>query len=558
LMTLRPTKRVLALLAVVAIACVHILFFRRPRSPPPAQSAFPDIIHHHTPLPPPGHAHWPLLDKLLGPPLLPTKCRDLPVPDYYWSAQDAFTPAFVAIPNPQQVPVGETVCVRVVVPAKPARSSVLYTPMPDMPWDSVLLDLVGQQTNVSVPVHLQMAPDIRNTRRDSVHVYEADVVLRDADEYRARGYIEFRDAEWNPDGGLQPVAYGTEALYVPETLSVTVEDDGTSKYSLARHMELPLCTEADAEGRWVAEAMLPFDAELVAPAENHGLVWLPYACRLRRISYSEYISCLATRYPMMHWYGDSNLRRALKKITTLGEWCSANATHYNSTETRTCLCEDYADGFQPFDARYRELMIDLDPSGGRALTKPTKYADVPAGIARMYLHKWEGLSYRNRPPWPQEFQNGITSRYGHPMMALISLTNWDAAFSSRAYFAVEMQALLDHLAREYTPFTELYVRTGQYYCCRTDVGQRPRSYSRLRNAYFDQYVVDAFAERFGGSHALHVWDVASISERLPLWVRRDNVKCPSNHARAEIVEVENQVLMNAMCNREVERPAFVD
>ncbi|KAJ2442720.1 hypothetical protein IWW46_002888 [Coemansia sp. RSA 2440] len=581
---LRPSKRMLALVAVVVVVCIHIVFYWKPAELHDVDgmhrvddelhragdelhrvddglhrvtdrphddtngphTEFPSLIHHHMPIP--LSSHWSLLDKLFGPSTLATKCHDIPIPSYYWTAKDAFTPAFVALPNAQPIQVGSTVCVRVIVPAKPQRASVVYTPMPDTPWDSILIDMVGTTNNVSVPVRLQMTNDVRNTRRDDVHVYEADVELRDADEYRPRGYIEFRDAEWNPDGGLLPVDYVPEPLYVPESARVEAVDDGSSMYSLDRYLELPLCTDPAAEGRWIHTDMLPFDPHLVPEPENHNLVWLPYTCRLQRITYTDFASCLATAYPLMHWYGDSNLRRSLKKIVSMGDWCSFNSTS-NATETRSCLCEDYQDPFMPFDARYRELIIDIDQTGGQALMQPTEFALVPDNTARVYLHKWEGLSTRNKPAWTQGFDARITPQYGNPQVALISLTNWDAAFSSRAYFAVEMQKLLDYVQVEYSNYTQLYIRTGQYYCCRTDqTPNAPRAYSRLRNAYFDQYVIDAFRERFGHSHVIRIWNVAQVSERLPLSVRKETVKCPANHARAEVVEIENQILMNAMCN----------
>ncbi|KAI9471750.1 hypothetical protein LPJ78_001950 [Coemansia sp. RSA 989] len=552
---IRPTKLMLALAALVLLGFIPILHFLRPtsmqRPAEPAHADYPElpqIVHHH---PPPPPQQWSLLDKLFGSPPAQTSCSTIPIPENYWETKDAFTPAFVSIPNNRAIKVGESVCVRVVVPAKPSRSEVLYTPFPNTPWDSIMIDLIGTTTNISIPIQLRMANDIRNTWRDHTHVYEADVRLRDPDEYRLTGYIEFRDAQWNPDGGLQPIDYNPEPIYVPETLSVVVHDDVFSPYSLSRYLELPLCSEPDSEGRWVHVDQLPFSPELVLPAENHNLTWLPYNCRLQPIRYQDFATCLSTTYPLMHWYGDSNIRRSLKKITTMGEWCSNSTNIYsNGTETRSCLCEDYSTPFKPFDARYRELILDLDQNGGHALEKPTDYSNVPAGTARMYLHKWEGLSYRNKPEWKTEFKKGITSRYGRPQMALISLTNWDAAFSSRTAFAVELSQLLEFVEKEYPPTTQLYIRTGQYYCCRSDKSPKtPRSYSRLRNAYFNQYVVDTFMERFGSTHQIHIWDVSSISERLPHYIRKENVKCPANHARAEVVEIENQVLMNAMCGR---------
>ncbi|KAJ1724304.1 hypothetical protein LPJ61_005750, partial [Coemansia biformis] len=268
----------------------------------------------------------------------------------------AFTPAFVHIPNSDPIQIGQTVCVRVVVPAAPERNSITFTPLVGMPWDSVLLDMVGATTNISVPVDLKPIADFRNTLRDSTHVYEADVLLRDVDVYTPRGFIEFREAKWNPESGLQPMPYEPEAIFIGESLGVSVEDvDATSPYSLKRHLDLPLCTEPDAEGRWMSADALPFDVSELPPPDNHNMVWLPYSCRLRHISYTDAVQCMAARYPLMHWYGDSNIRRSLKKLVTLGQWCTSE----EDLQTRSCLCEDYHESnFTRFNPGYRQLVID--------------------------------------------------------------------------------------------------------------------------------------------------------------------------------------------------------
>ncbi|KAJ2626801.1 hypothetical protein IW137_005831, partial [Coemansia sp. RSA 1287] len=277
-----------------------------------------------------------------------------------------------------------------------------YTPFPNTPWDSVLLDLVGQRTGVSVPVRLQPAMDIRNTFRDESHVYEADVRLRDVDEYRVEGYVEFRDALWNCDGELAPADYIPEPLHIPSTLHVDVVDpQKTSTYNLERYMELPLCTDLDVEGRWVSSDALSFNTDLVPPPDDHGRVWLPYTCRLRRIEYGEFMQCLKQQYPLMHWYGDSNLRRVLKKLTTRGAWCGTSDEH----QTRTCICEDYKEEFTPFNATYRELIIDFDESGGQMVSnKDADFLHVPDNHTRIYYHKWEGLSSKNKPAWQAPFE----------------------------------------------------------------------------------------------------------------------------------------------------------
>ncbi|KAJ2500339.1 hypothetical protein GGH96_002836 [Coemansia sp. RSA 1972] len=334
------------------------------------------------------------------------KCSEIEIPKIYWTTTAANTPAFVAIPYAGQISVDDTVCIRVVVPAKKQRAHMAYTPFPNTPWDSVLLDLVGQRTGVSVPVHLQPVMDIRNTFRDESHVYEADVWLRDVDEYRAEGYVEFRDALWNCDGELAPADYIPEPLHIPSTLHVDVVDpQKTSAFSLERYMELPLCTDLDVEGRWVSSDALSFNTDLVPPPDDHGRVWLPYTCRLRRIEYSEYMQCLKQRYPLMHWYGDSNLRRVLKKLTTRGTWCGTS----DEQQTRSCICEDYKDEFTPFDATYHELVIDFDESGGQMLTNnDADFLHIPDNRTRIYFHKWEGLSSKNKPAWQTTFEESVT------------------------------------------------------------------------------------------------------------------------------------------------------
>ncbi|KAJ1718121.1 hypothetical protein LPJ61_006836, partial [Coemansia biformis] len=244
-------------------------------------------------------------------------CSELPIPGKYWNMTGAESAAFVVIPKTDEIGVGSSVCVRVVVPAKALAFSVSFVPFPDTPWDSILLDLVGGSTGISVPVPLQMADSTQNYHRDTTHVYEADVVLRDADIYRPVGYIEYRGALWNGEDHLETQPLNPETLTIPESLAIAVTDThGDDSYSIAKHPTLPLCTSADADGRWVSVGSLPFDKALVPPPDNNNRVWLPYTCRLQRYTYQGFAKCLAQHYPLVHWYGDSNTRRAMKKITT--------------------------------------------------------------------------------------------------------------------------------------------------------------------------------------------------------------------------------------------------
>ncbi|KAJ1796757.1 hypothetical protein LPJ59_003551 [Coemansia sp. RSA 2399] len=475
------------------------------------------------------------------------RCADLPIPPEYWTLEEETAPAFVDIPRTKAIEVGETVCVRVVIPAQPSHASVLYTPFPDMGWDSVMLDLVGNDTGISVPVQLRPSPDFRNTRRDSVHVYEADVLLRDVDLYRPQGLIEYRSAEWNPEDGLPIVMYDPEPLLISDLLEIEVADEfGRSPYSLARHMELPLCTELSPEGRWVAAADVPFDTEGLPSPDPQGRIWMPYSCRLQRYSYAGFAQCLLKKYPLMHFYGDSNTRRMLKKVTTLGEWCSAP----ESFATHPCMCEDHEEKFDRFNVDHHEILIDIDPiNGGRTPSRVNLTAAIPPpDKSRIYFRRWGGLTARNPMPWPRSFEAGVQHYFGTPQVVLLSLTNWDSAFSTRTFFARQLDSLITHMQSSYGPDIEIILRTGQYYCCRTDLTRAKRQYTRMRNQGFDKYIVDVFRERLGPTRNVSVWDVASLMENQPFEARNALPFCDSNHARSEILEIENQVLFNHMCN----------
>ncbi|KAJ1718070.1 hypothetical protein LPJ61_006889, partial [Coemansia biformis] len=203
----------------------------------------------------------------------PRLCSQLPIPDMYWQLHTAGEGAYVEIPNPgRPVEVGESVCVRVIVPPNPyQRQSLVYMPVPGTPWDSVMLDLVGKATGISIPVRLQPVVHVNNYQPGEVHIYEADVVLRDVDHYRPTGYIEYRNAMWNSEGNNTRVEYEPEPLEVPVGMEIVARDrHQTSRYSLKQHLALPLCTSLDAEGRWVDKDSLPFDGSLVAPSDNHN------------------------------------------------------------------------------------------------------------------------------------------------------------------------------------------------------------------------------------------------------------------------------------------------
>ncbi|KAJ2665776.1 hypothetical protein IW148_001535 [Coemansia sp. RSA 1199] len=475
-----------------------------------------------------------------------TLCKDLPIPESYWNMTIDELPAFVDMLQPSTIKLGESICIRVIVPARPTNTSSSFAPFPNTPWDSILLDLAGNTTQISVPVHLQMVDNVQNYVRHTAHVYEADVVLRDADTFIPAGYIEYRDALWNSENHIMAQPLVPEQLYVRSDAYVTVVDDVLSKHSMSNYLALPLCTEPDADGRWIAADSLPFNASLALPPDNYNRVWLPYDCRLHHYSYPEFAQCLQQKHSLVHWFGDSNTRRALKKITTLGQWCSKP----DEVNTQLCICNDNAQGFGSYNLKSSVIPLDIDPvTGGTPPLDSQQLGTVAANSSRIILFKWGGLTTLNNPPWEDTFSPSFT-QMGTPSVAIFALVNWDAAFSTRTFFVQQVEMLIEYINQTYPTSTDIVIRTGQYYCCTYDINPKlKRKYSRLRNQYFSQYLVDEFNARFGDKRRISIWDVGRISERRPYSVRDETAKrCEPNHVRAEIVDVENLVLANHLCN----------
>ncbi|KAJ2448394.1 hypothetical protein EV183_005460 [Coemansia sp. RSA 2336] len=468
-------------------------------------------------------------------------CSELPVPESYLTLAD-FSP-FIDISQPYIVAAGSSVCVRVVVPAVPSNTFLSYAPFPGTPWDSVLVDMVGNNTGVSIPVALQPSNHAQNYIRNQTHIYEADVVLRDADIYIPTGYIEYRNGLWNNEDHIEIPPMIPEQLEVNAV--VTVEDNALNDFRLSNYPNLPLCTEPDADGRWIAKDKLPFNTTLAT--DNYGRVWLLYSCQLQPYTYKEFARCLQQKHPLIHWFGDSNTRRALKKLTTFGQWCSEP----NRINSAQCICHDSGEKFGIYNSKSSVVPIDIDPA--MAVSAPALDANigtVPANSSRIIMFRWGGLTPRNNPPWPDTFAANFTHRMGIPSVAIFGLINWDTAFTARTYFIQQVELLAAHILQNYSSNIKIVIRTGQYYCCTHDqVPNFKRMYTRLRNQYFNQYLIDILRTKLGSNYSISIWDVSQIAERRPYAARKEMVLgCSSNHARAELVDIENSLLMNHLCN----------
>ncbi|ORX96618.1 hypothetical protein K493DRAFT_370801 [Basidiobolus meristosporus CBS 931.73] len=418
----------------------------------------------------------------------------------------------------------ERFCIRVVVPVENPDHRVWYSPLyPGTPWDSLWVRLVETRQKITIPLDMKLLELPGAYLKDRVHIYEGDVELVDPGEYEILPLLEYRRAEWNFEWN-DIVPYAPREVAAPKNFRLSLRDDDSfNPYHHGRHFNLPYCEGGDHPGRWLdASLFTPEELAQLPTPENHNKVWVPYKCRYRRYTYQEFEQCISKKYPTIHWYGDSNTRRALKKITTQGEWCS----RAEDQTGRACICEDNVETFSRFDQWARVQHINVSSS-------------------LIYHYKWDGLTGRNNPPWRDVLEDSYLAPIPRANIVIISLVNWDAAFSPFLEFAKSLNDLIQRLQAQYTSKgVPVIVRTGQHFCCRVDTTTTSRRFSRLRVELYEKYATAELVRHLNA----RVWDVYQLGAGKDPVMQLDSLDCPSNHARSEVVEIENQILFNMLCN----------
>ncbi|KAK9760081.1 hypothetical protein K7432_016260 [Basidiobolus ranarum] len=431
---------------------------------------------------------------------------------------------------PSQKPVSllpdQEFCFRVVVTVENPDPRVWYTPLyPGTPWDSLWVRFVEKNHNITVSVDMKLLELTGAYLKDRVHIYEGSVKLVDPGKYEILPLLEYRRAEWNFEWN-DIVAYNPKQIVVPDGFYLSVqEEDAFNPFNYKTHLMRPFCKNGDHPGRWL-DASLFTSAQLaqLPTPENHNKIWAPYSCRYRQYSYQEFEQCLIDKHPTIHWYGDSNTRRALKKISTHGEWCSTEADQNG----RVCICEDNVETFTTFDSEAR--IVHLNVSSSSSL---------------IYHYKWDGLTGRNNPAWRSIVEQSYVDTIPKANVVIISLVNWDAAFSPFLEFAKSLNDLIQRLQQLYTNNgIPVIVRTGQHFCCRVDTSTTSRRFSRLRVDLYEKYATAELVRHLNA----RVWDVYQLGAAKDPAMQLDSLDCPSNHARSEVVEIENQILFNMLCN----------
>ncbi|KAJ1910448.1 hypothetical protein H4219_006209, partial [Mycoemilia scoparia] len=499
-------------------------------------------------------------------------CKNVPLDPKLWDLSNYTNSTLPRIiypvePAPEHIRLeyNQPLCVRVVIPSlrkltgamNGENSRQYFTTLPNTGWDSVMLEFVGINTKITVPLDLEMYPDFHNNQIDDVHIYQAELRLKDSDLYRPTGYHEFHSGAWNMELDSKFPAYTPTHFHTSDLMKtrVSVVVPQTHHTHYKNHMQLPLCRTPSAEGRWIHKSLLSMDLSEVLPADNLGKIWLPYECRYKPYTYPQYIDCLSTRYPYQHYYGDSNMRRSIKKIVTLGGWCSTPDLY----ETRYCLCEDSKEPFNPFDHFNRDMLIELNTKQGGLAARQGQDNYTHQGIinpvmAKIYWHKMDGLTFWNFPSIKDHFTTELFRdmlREEYPQVVMLSLVNWDIAFGSFSQYTYRLNSLISAFKTQYTgakppvaynhknnPAPLFIWRTGQYFCCRVDRSHETRRFSKSRRDVFDKYTVEQLRQVWPN---MMVWDVAQLEAKRVYDERIMAKKCDSNHARSEVVEIENQI-----------------
>lgn len=565
-------------------------------------------------------------------------------PDDLYDVETAdldFSKPFVVLPFSKQprLKQGQKVCVRVVVPYQNIAGNdtyhYLYRPydhnnerISSPWWDTMMTTLQNINTNATLPIALEPwsghAALRRNARelnhvndqipewsrlredeiyeREKMHVYEATVTLPSDGTYVLQSLLEFVEGRYNfefgPVTSYKPVDL---PIYPAGSREIRVGEHRRNSSStevklLKEHLSLPLCKGSANAGRWLpwprlnsTEYAFKEDLHGIAGLTRDGKYWAPYQCRYRHISYEQFNRCAANKYPRgMDLYGDSNIRRSVKKFVSHGQWCKNWEQHINSpllpqdqapivnqslvkrqeegynspeeyryinpSQTRSCYCEDYSEEYwkqEWFNGNARRFDLQYTNSVAQSLALGlTEWDEKPTdNITYLHTHdvvpissyKWDGLTYLNSPTW----DTAVPTSSKPVDIAIFSLGNWDAAFARLEPFLNDVEILIRQIKEHYDlSKTRIIYRTAQYYCCRVDTSGRTRQVSGPRMDAFDKEVQLKFRLELNAE----IWDTYTLGESKPWDEKITSITCPSNHVPADQVEIENQVLMNGLCN----------
>ncbi|KAI9250787.1 hypothetical protein BY458DRAFT_524303 [Sporodiniella umbellata] len=559
------------------------------------------------------HTSWACQDQLPPLPILRKMIRDsLAVKDatHYFDQPHPFNLsapfAFFPFDSMPELKAGQAICLRIWVPFSnrgkldpyrlayhPFKRSheAIRTPW----WDTFMSTIRNTQTDEIDP--LQMSPwsghailrqkartlrpyeappwvqlrDDRLAEREQGHLYETEWVVPQRGEFEWTALLEFVEGRYYFEEG--PVtSYEPVQLPVwPQSRISLPKASPDPAQLLQQHLALPLCETADSPGRWLP---LPTNSTGLLAVSRHGKYWAPYTCRYRQITYEQFNRCISTRYPQgIDIYGDSNMRRSIKKFVSHGQWCKDWEKHLENPlvpeekkptlaskrqsyaspqeyrflvpeQTRSCYCEDFWEphwNTEWFSPGARRSYLEIENTPAQSAKVDTSWGKSRHDKFKISSYKWDGLTHLNEPGW----EVAVDENREISDLAIFSLGNWDSAFSTLDLYLERVHRLLDQIETHYQPNKTLIIyRTSQYFCCRLDYDHRQRQLSGPQHALFESIVRQLFVDRFQA----HVWDIQLLGQTMTWDEKLESIDCSSNHVPADLVEIENQILMNSLCN----------
>jgi hypothetical protein len=251
-----------------------------------------------------------------------------------------------------------------------------------------------------------------------VRIYRGTSHIRDAGTWPVSLVLGMRDWTWMlSDPTKLPPDSALPDLVIHPAGSITVS---MFAESLQRNLTTEQCQSSNLEAHWQFPTNKSSEESRLNPDSNYWFtkkgdrVFTPVSCNMKwftpgklaarysrlharnltwpcsALDIDEGWQCLAERYPVIHYFGDSNGRRFLKTLISNGTWCHGRHEH------KSCECEDARDGDRTI----------TQPFG--ALGGPTHFsvANTPAVLPRFDPHR----STRSQAWWV--FSGGILS--GHP------------------------------------------------------------------------------------------------------------------------------------------------
>ncbi|KAI9334023.1 hypothetical protein BDR26DRAFT_921109 [Obelidium mucronatum] len=468
-----------------------------------------------------------------------------------------------------------------------------YQMVPSLfPPDDLILSASSKTTHFRQSLRQCRLP---STSPTSSHVYEHSRIYESELELSVHGIyelsvrLEHRDYEWNPINSthlkisslkkvtlpLHIQANTTAKVYVPHTRSSINTNQISPHCNISSLYNSSALTNSSAE-----EAPFPFPLDSLFPGHwrlhtallsnprynstpwvtnqspsKTGYLWLPSTdCTLRHFTPPASRKCLIKKYPVIHWYGDSNSRRAIKYLNMNKPW-----TTFVKGDTDAEICEDGRSGwFGDFHHGNRAVLIgenegiaNKNPEGEvELMSKSEKWK---AAYAKIYFRSIGDSSTRNPFLWKDILDVGHpknavaeSRRYNESVkLVIFSSGNWGAAFEQYATWAQELRKFAISLKTLYAHETgvRFVFRPAQPACSSRVFGHNRfehRKYTHARNEMFRTTAAIIFKEELNAD----IWDVGPVNSDDLMCSSFD---CPSNHAHPSIISMENQLLFNLLC-----------